>query len=90
MHKYLLAISKQHTQDLFVAFVEETKKLAVQKEKYGLIRNNCLTSLWRIAAGQFKIPRWSLALLFSRLTPTFLAKLDIINLRGKRVIKGEK
>lgn len=90
VHKYLLNISKKHARELFRSFVEETKTLEKQQQKYGLIHNSCLTALWRIASGQFKLPRWSFSLLFARLTPRFLAKLDLIYMKWKRVIKPQK
>ena len=87
VQKYLLDISQKHAIELFVALIETTQKVVNKKTPYNLIWNNCMTSIWQIASTRFNLPRWNIALLFARFTPNFLHKLDLVNVKGKRILR---
>lgn len=90
IQKYLIDISNKHSKQLFVALIQATQKVVNKKTPYNLIWNNCMTSIWQIASTRFNLPRWNMALLFARFTPKFLHKLDLVNVKGKRILREKK
>lgn len=87
VQKFLLDIPQKHAKELFVSLIKATQKVSKKRSRYNLIWNNCLTSIWHIASTRFNLPRWNIALLFARFTPNFLHKLDLLNVKGKRILR---
>lgn len=85
--KYPLHIEKKILQKLFSDLVEETNYSKNHNLPYGLIANNCTSSIWNIARKSLPIPKTHRSLIFNKFLPAFLHRLGIIKLREKEIIR---
>jgi len=88
IYKYPLHISIDMIKSLFLWFVWKTNESKNHTEHYGLIANNCTSSLWITAKQHLNMKKWHWGLVFNKFLPKFLNKLDILNLNEKeRIMK---
>lgn len=90
LSKYPLHMDKQTLQTLFEDLIQATNYSKNHELPYGLIANNCTSSIWNIARKSLPIPKTHRSLIFNKFLPAFLHRLGIIKLGEKEIIREKK
>lgn len=87
--KYPLHLKLTNIKTLFDDLVQATNDSKNHDQKYGMIFNNCASSLWKIARKHLPLSKWHFGLLFNRFLPRFLSKLGVVKLEERRKINWD-